>query len=176
MGGPSDVIYTRKGQTVCRSADIIDVAKFLIFNYLIHAFTVISSPGETILSSFVAALRALFVPGVGLERAGAVIHKAPIWLRRGPESDEVPKFRRFWIWVKARFGYRPQGDYSEPLAIALAAGALCTIVKHDELKSLGLDERWAFSVDLIHLCSILCILTNKQRYSYTQVVLRAWAI
>lgn len=138
----NNVLHVDKNQTVCRSADFTDIGKFLIFNYLIHAFTVISKPGEASSKSFAIGLLALLVPGIGLTRAAEVIYQAPILMRNGPE-DKAKRGERLLRWLKERGGDHIAGeyDYSEPLAMAHAAGALCTIVSKEEIKDYKLDER-----------------------------------
>ncbi|KAI5795196.1 hypothetical protein EDC01DRAFT_76539 [Geopyxis carbonaria] len=138
----NNVLYVDKDKTICRNASFSDVGKFLVFNYLIHAFTVISKPGETTSRSIGIGLLALLVPGVGLKRAAEVIYQAPILMRNGPR-DTAKRGKRLLRWLNERGGNHNSGDfdYSEPLALAHAAGALCTIVSKDEIKTNNLDER-----------------------------------
>lgn len=60
-------------KTYCRSADWTDVAKFILANYITHAFTVITRPGERTKDRIGFVLWSLFMPFAGVSRAIAVI-------------------------------------------------------------------------------------------------------
>lgn len=64
-----------KGQLVCWSADGTDFLKFLIFNYLLHAITILSSPGDGILLGVVNKLIGLSMPLCGVGRAITIIYR-----------------------------------------------------------------------------------------------------
>ncbi|KAI5783236.1 hypothetical protein DFH27DRAFT_278031 [Peziza echinospora] len=51
-----------KGTIVCRPTDWIDIVKFLLLNYVAHAFTTLTLPGEPLSSILFKAVSALFCP------------------------------------------------------------------------------------------------------------------
>ncbi|KAI5839939.1 hypothetical protein DFP73DRAFT_457642, partial [Morchella snyderi] len=64
---------------VCRRTDWVDIAKFFLLNYGLHAVTVLMEPGSTPLACFLASFTAVMLPSGGVARAlGAVIRFA-IW-------------------------------------------------------------------------------------------------
>lgn len=66
----STIITTgKKGDVVCRPGDWIDVAKFFLFNFVVHAVTVVNAPGAKPLRSMNASLTAILLPFSGAYRA-----------------------------------------------------------------------------------------------------------
>lgn len=66
----SDSIYDRKkGEIICRPTEWADVAKFFLFNYGLHAFTVLLEPGSGILQSMTTAIASILMPYAGMSRA-----------------------------------------------------------------------------------------------------------
>lgn len=53
----------------------MDIVRFLVFNYVLHAVTVLSSPGEGLGRSIIKRLVALFIPLLGTVRAVSAIHR-----------------------------------------------------------------------------------------------------
>ncbi len=63
---------------MCRPASWTDVAIFYIGNYVAHAATLNTSPGQSMVNSAFAILTALLVPGAGLVRGmRAIRSRAP---------------------------------------------------------------------------------------------------
>lgn len=62
MTTPSSISSGKKGQEFCRPADWTDVAKFLLFNYGLHAFTALSKPGDGIAHRIHAVARSILMP------------------------------------------------------------------------------------------------------------------
>lgn len=59
----------KKGDVVCRPGDWMDVAKFFLFNFLVHAVTVVNAPGAKTLRSVNTSLTAILLPFSGAYRA-----------------------------------------------------------------------------------------------------------
>ncbi len=65
-----------KEEVLCRDADIPDVLTIIFVNYVVHAVTVLTSPGTSAFAAADAALWALLVPYRGIMMALRVISKA----------------------------------------------------------------------------------------------------
>jgi hypothetical protein len=68
-------ITANAGDVVCRSVGWMDVVKFFILNYGLHAFTVVSTPGDSTLPKIVTVLGALLLPFSGVMAAFEVIFR-----------------------------------------------------------------------------------------------------
>ncbi|KAF8243690.1 hypothetical protein K440DRAFT_636887 [Wilcoxina mikolae CBS 423.85] len=77
MNQSDTITVARKGETFCRPTEWPDVAKFFLFNYGLHAFTVLLEPGSGLLQTMLTVIASLLLPYAGMSRALAVI------LRRG---------------------------------------------------------------------------------------------
>lgn len=75
MNSTSTSVTLLKGDLVCRSVYWVDIIRFLFFNYVLHAATVLSSPGDGIVLGVIHRVVALFVPLFGTLRALAAIHR-----------------------------------------------------------------------------------------------------
>lgn len=75
MNSSAPTVFASKGELVCRPVHWIDVVKFLVFNYVLHALTVLSSPGDGALLSTLKRLFSLFIPMFGTVRALTAIHR-----------------------------------------------------------------------------------------------------
>lgn len=64
-----------KGDLVCRPVYWVDIIRFLLFNYVLHAATVLSSPGDRIALQVTNRVVAMFVPLFGTARALAAIYR-----------------------------------------------------------------------------------------------------
>lgn len=64
-----DVTVANKGDTVCRRGDWLDIAKFFLFNFVVHALTVVNAPGAKTLRSLHTSLTAILLPFSGAYRA-----------------------------------------------------------------------------------------------------------
>jgi hypothetical protein len=62
-------------EELCRNADIADVLTIIFVNYVVHAVTVLTSPGTSPFATADAALWALLVPYKGITMALRVISK-----------------------------------------------------------------------------------------------------
>lgn len=71
----AEPVFATKGSLVCRPVYWADVAKFLFFNYVLHAVTVLSSPGDGALLSTLKRIFSLFIPMFGTVRALTAIHR-----------------------------------------------------------------------------------------------------
>lgn len=70
-----DVIFGKKGQTVCIPTTWTDIAKFFAFNYGLHVFTVISAPGSGGIQTVITCIFALLMPFTGVLTALEVIFR-----------------------------------------------------------------------------------------------------
>jgi len=83
---PSDppIITASKGDLYCRPAGWLDVVKFILLNYGLHALTVISEPGSGLLETTFNICLALLRPYAGMSMAllivfrGARFQKTPL--------------------------------------------------------------------------------------------------
>lgn len=75
MNSSAEPVFATKGSLVCRPVHWADIAKFLLFNYVLHAVTVLSSPGDGALLSTLKRLFSLFIPMFGTVRALTAIHR-----------------------------------------------------------------------------------------------------
>lgn len=75
MNSTTETIFANRGDLVCRHVHWVDIARFLIFNYALHAVTVLSTPGERLGSWVINRLFALFIPLVGTFKAVSVIYR-----------------------------------------------------------------------------------------------------
>lgn len=80
MNTTAPIIVT-KGQEVCRPADWTDVAKFFVFNYGLHALTVLSAPGAGIAEMVINTIVAIVLPFTGTYKAITAIYR---FARSGP--------------------------------------------------------------------------------------------
>lgn len=83
MDASDQVIFGTKGQTICRPTTWLDVLKFFIFNYGLHALTVVSAPGSKSIPTAIRTLSALLLPFSGTLTALDVIHR----FARGQSGD-----------------------------------------------------------------------------------------
>jgi hypothetical protein len=79
-----------RGAVVCHPAEWSDVGKFVLFNYGVHAVTVLTQPGATTLTSIFYAFFALFMPYFGAIRAILSITRCPV-LARGDALKTAAK-------------------------------------------------------------------------------------
>lgn len=75
MNTPREVIIGKKGQTVCSPTTWTDVARFFAFNYGLHVFTVVSSPGSGGVRTIITSIFALLMPFTGILTAIEVIFR-----------------------------------------------------------------------------------------------------
>lgn len=68
------VIETHRGDLVCRPVHWTDIVKFLLFNFVLHAVTVIPRPGDGIVASTMNRLFSFFLPLFGSTQALEAIH------------------------------------------------------------------------------------------------------
>lgn len=59
----------QKGDTICRPGDWLDVARFFLFNFVVHALTVVNTPGAKTLRSAHTSFTAILLPFSGAYRA-----------------------------------------------------------------------------------------------------------
>lgn len=71
-----------RGDLVCRAVHWMDIVRVLVFNFLLHAVSVISTPGEGIRRSIANKLIALFIPMVGTMGAVGTIY----WFARAEQT------------------------------------------------------------------------------------------
>lgn len=64
-----------RGDLVCRPVHWMDIVRFIVFNFVLHAVTVMSTPGEGIGRSIANRLIALFLPIVGTMGAVRTIYR-----------------------------------------------------------------------------------------------------
>lgn len=69
MNSSTSFIHGVKGQTICRPTDWVDIAKFFLLNYGLHALTVNTDPGDSAFVIFSRTLLAVFLPMTGALRA-----------------------------------------------------------------------------------------------------------
>jgi hypothetical protein len=65
---PDGTINHDNPSLVCKPTQWTDVLEFFLTNYVIHAVTITSSPGQSVSETIFYALNALFVPGFGAIR------------------------------------------------------------------------------------------------------------
>jgi len=106
---------------ICTPASWRDYITFYALNYFIHAATLPSVPGETKLEIVFAVLNALFIPGFGVTRA----------IRR--------------LVIRPGLRYRDKTAKKRPLGRAVAAGALCMVVRREAAGGAPPDEHWVKS-------------------------------
>ncbi|KAH8146888.1 uncharacterized protein LAJ45_08967 [Morchella importuna] len=63
------IVQGESGELVCRPAVWIDVVKFFLLNYVLHAFTVVTPPGSGGLESMLVAISSIVMPFSGIVRA-----------------------------------------------------------------------------------------------------------
>ncbi|KAF8243939.1 hypothetical protein K440DRAFT_636656 [Wilcoxina mikolae CBS 423.85] len=66
---PAHTFLASKGDLVCRPANNLDVAKFFLLNYGLHALTVITDPGSGALTTTMTVIQAVLSPYAGMARA-----------------------------------------------------------------------------------------------------------
>lgn len=75
MDSTENPAVARRWNMECRNVRWTDVLQFIFFNYILHAATIISSPGDGIISATYSRLIVLFLPPVGTIRAVRVIYR-----------------------------------------------------------------------------------------------------
>lgn len=65
----------QKGELICRPTTWIDITKFFLLDYVLHAFTVPTPPGSGVLESMVFALMSIVLPFSSILRANFGIRK-----------------------------------------------------------------------------------------------------
>lgn len=75
MNSSEITIFADKGEFVCRPVHGVDIVKFLFFNYVLHAVTVLSSPGDGLVLSIINKIVGLCMPLFGTVRAITAIHR-----------------------------------------------------------------------------------------------------
>jgi hypothetical protein len=80
-------VSASKGDIFCRPANEIDVAKFFLLNYGLHALTVITEPGSGALLTTVAIMQALLSPYLGMVKALQIIARFARF--RGPPLQQA---------------------------------------------------------------------------------------
>ena len=97
---------TTHGDSFCTPPTWVDIASFLLFNYIAHGATVVSYPGERSYFTAIIVLVTIFSPKIGVKRALNLIIRHP----------------RSSIKVK------------DDLKVALRSGALCMLVRSPNWK------------------------------------------
>ncbi|KAF8248685.1 hypothetical protein K440DRAFT_660728 [Wilcoxina mikolae CBS 423.85] len=97
------------GNTYCRSADWMDVVKFFVANYLTHAFTVITHPGDLNRDSVVFMIWSLFTPFAGVARAVMVIAQ----YARGAKDDLSMAHRAGALYTLVKVERQFDGTWNE---------------------------------------------------------------
>jgi hypothetical protein len=69
------IITAHEGDVYCRQANGLDVAKFFLFNYGLHALTVITEPGSGALETTFAVFQAVLYPYAGMSVALSTIYR-----------------------------------------------------------------------------------------------------
>lgn len=64
-----------KGQIVCRPTSWTDVITFVVFNYGLHALTIVSTPGSRTFTTAVYSAIALLLPFSGVCSALAIVQR-----------------------------------------------------------------------------------------------------
>jgi hypothetical protein len=67
----------QKDEIYCKPTEWTDVVKFFLFNYGLHALTVISEPGDGPLQIAITVMGALLMPYAGMARALFTILRGP---------------------------------------------------------------------------------------------------
>lgn len=75
MTSPMAPLLGQSGDLVCRPVRWMDIVKFLVFNYMLHAATVLATPGEGVRRSLQERVFAFSFPMVGTVRAITAIHR-----------------------------------------------------------------------------------------------------
>lgn len=75
MNFPESSIFARPDNEKCRSLRWPEIMQFILFNYVLHAVTILSRPGDGIISSTYSRLIVFLLPLVGMVRAVQVIHR-----------------------------------------------------------------------------------------------------
>lgn len=117
MNSEAGYITAKKGQAVCRPSTWTDIGLFFAFNYGLHVITMVSPPGSSPFYNFTTALLSLLLPFSGIGTALQVIY------RRGIQSA------------------------SSDLQIAHRAGALCMLIRRDQVP----EDSWSISHPVIRL-------------------------
>jgi len=97
-------VSASKGDIFCRPANEIDVAKFFLLNYGLHALTVITEPGSGALLTAIAIMQAMLSPYLGMVKALQIIARFARF--RGPPLQQAH-------YAKALCMKVPQGDQNE---------------------------------------------------------------
>lgn len=71
----TDVISATKGQLVCRPTGWLDVLKFFLLNYGLHAITIVSTPGGGRIVMVTHTVAAILLPFSGTLKAIGVIYR-----------------------------------------------------------------------------------------------------
>ena len=111
---------TTHGDSFCIPPTAVDIASFLLFNYIAHGATVVSYPGELWYFTASIILAAILFPTTGVKRAFNLIIRHPL-LSKTAKTD---------------------------LEVAARAGALCMLVrsstwrpqKGDDIKNARIDK------------------------------------
>ena len=69
---------SNNGTTNCFPATSVDIASFLLFNYVAHGATVVSYPGEPAFDTLLSVVAAILFPTFGVIRALNFINRHPL--------------------------------------------------------------------------------------------------
>lgn len=91
----------QKGDTICRSTDWTDIAKFFLLNYGLHALTVVSAPGATRLTATIAAVVSICMPSYGVAAALAVL--TSLTIRKETELETALRARALCMVIPSEY-------------------------------------------------------------------------
>ena len=80
---------TTHGNSFCIPPTWVDIASFLLFNYISHGATVVSYPGERSYFTVIIVLVTIFSPKIGVKRAFNLIFRHPRLSRTAKNDLEV---------------------------------------------------------------------------------------
>lgn len=66
MTGNRTYVEGQEGTYYCRPTNWLDVCKFFLFNYALHAFTIINAPGSGIVTSLFHSVLSILLPFPGV--------------------------------------------------------------------------------------------------------------
>lgn len=121
---------------ICTPTGPTDILSFYFGNYVTHALTVVSMPGEESYSYLVSALQSLFFPAFGAYRGLRAIWVGLVRIRN--TLDQIRKTGGFGTLFKTKFRSKPWEE--SELRKARIAGALCMMVRSESWKPKEGDE------------------------------------
>ncbi|KAF8241871.1 hypothetical protein K440DRAFT_665110 [Wilcoxina mikolae CBS 423.85] len=114
---PPSVTFVSK-DVLCRRADWVDVGKFILFNYALHALTTVPEPGDKPIMAVYNGLLAFFVPFFHIARAIVIIIRAVFRRRRQQDNRDNPEIAS-------------RESVDDELETALRVNALCMVVEYE---------------------------------------------